>query len=259
VRRAPAWLAALALASGCATQGSDLPTLPGAAKGRLLALGLPERFETSGAVWHAGSGRLLVVSDEGVLALVSLDGKERTFVDVGGDLEAVTLTDPKSSFAYVGVERPAAIVEVDLRTLQVTRRFDLEGILSGLEGLAFVPDGAGGGTFWVGVQEDARVVEVMLPLPEGGPARKVREFVPVAGMRDLADLGYDAVQGVVLALYDKGNRLVMLSRDGEVRGSWSLPGREQEAVATLPGGLAIGDDASGEVILYPSLPSPRPR
>jgi hypothetical protein len=226
----------------------------------VLPLGIPRGFETSGAVWHAASGRLVLVSDEGVIALLSPDGGEPRFSEIGGDLEAVTLVDPWGSLAYVGVERPAAIVEVDLAALRVTRRFELEGILTGLEGLAFVPGGgAEGGTFWAGVQKDGRVVELTVPLRGGGPPRKLRAFVPLPGMRDLADLGYDATHGVVLAVYDKADLLVALAPSGEVVGRWTLPGKEQEAVAVLPWGLAVGDDASGEVVLYPTPVLARPR
>jgi hypothetical protein len=228
--------------------------------GRVLPLGIPPGFETSGAAWHAGSGRLVLVSDEGVVALVSPDGGEQRLVEIGGDLEAVALVDPWGSLAYVGIERPAAVVEVDLTTFRVTRRFELEGILTGLEGLAFVPGGGPeGGTFWAGVQKDGRVVELTVPLRRGGPPRALREFVPLPGMGDLADLAYDATHGVVLAVYDKADLLVALTTSGDVVGRWTLPGREQEAVAVLPSGLAVGDDASGEVVLYPTpFPVPPP-
>jgi hypothetical protein len=256
MRRSWGWAAGLAISivTGCGSAGAGLTVLPGEAQGRVLPLGLPAGFETSGAVWHAVSGRLIVVSDEGVLALVTPDGKERQFVEIGGDLEAVTLADPRSSIAYVGVERPACILEVDLKTGRTGRRFELDDMLDGLEGLAFVPgDGPDGGTFWVGVQDEGRVVEVSLPLGRGGAPRKVRDFVPLPGTRDLSDLGYDAAQNVVLALYDKPDLLVALSPRGALLGQWALPGDQQEAVAVLPAGLAIGDDASGQVVLYPTL------
>ena len=75
-------------------------------------------------------------------------------MDEEPDFEAITVVDPDSDFVYIANEEPAAILEFDVITGQITRVFDIESIVhqhnyeakkakkyknKGIEALAFVP------------------------------------------------------------------------------------------------------------------------
>eukprot|EP00240_Pyramimonas_obovata_P012810 CAMPEP_0118947934 /NCGR_PEP_ID=MMETSP1169-20130426/46924_1 /TAXON_ID=36882 /ORGANISM="Pyramimonas obovata, Strain CCMP722" /LENGTH=241 /DNA_ID=CAMNT_0006894245 /DNA_START=247 /DNA_END=969 /DNA_ORIENTATION=+ len=132
-------------------------------------------------MFHRGLGKLLIVSDEGQVAAVSLDGKKvQCFSPVPDqitslDYEAVAYADSTPDLIYIGVEnggedgvaviQAAKLVrdETTGELLDVTMagqdywEIDFPGGMvgnKGLEGLAFVPDAEDdeGGSFIIGDQ-----------------------------------------------------------------------------------------------------------
>jgi hypothetical protein len=120
--------------------------------GTPIGAGLPPGTEPSGLVWQYRLGKLLMVSDQGRLLKLDGDGSDVEVLVVPGDLEGVCVADQSSNLAYVAVENPEFIKEIDIRTGHVTRSFVLPIDLppnQGLEALTFVPDPANaeGGLF----------------------------------------------------------------------------------------------------------------
>jgi len=233
---------------------------------------LPAGYETSGLAWHEGLGRLLVVDDGGRVSLMNLAGGEQVHWNIGGDLEAICVADPLGSFAYVAVEHPDAILEIDLRDGTVTRQFDLTPWLTGadnlgLEALAFVPTAASaeGGIFLAGLQADGRVFAFELPIASSTESEVVGylgSWNPPTGLTDIADLSYDPVSGMLLGVFDGANRLVATDTSGTVVTQWTLPGIEQEGILLHGGSLYVGQDyggaAAGVILRYDGFAAANP-
>jgi hypothetical protein len=236
---------------------------------------LPSAYETSGLVWHQRLQRIFAVSDSGIVTSMNRDGSDIVHWAVPGDLEGITIADPGSDFVYIGVEHPDAILEFDVVTGQVMRRFTLTQWMQGpdnqgLEGLAFVPvaDHAEGGMFYAGLQADGRIYTFEIPVASSRVATTVSfggTIVLDPALADIADLSYDRATGLLLALYDGANRLVASTPAGTRLAQWIVPGVEQEAVMALDGSMFIGEDqptnGAGRVLRYapfslPSLPEP---
>jgi hypothetical protein len=236
---------------------------------------LPAAYETSGLVWHERLQRIFAVSDSGIVTSMNRDGTDMVHWAVPGDLEGITVADPASDFIYIGVEHPDAILEFNVSTGQVARRFTLTQWMQGpdnqgLEGLAFVPvaDHAEGGVFYAGLQADGRIYTFELPVA----ASRVATAVSYGGtitldpaLTDIADLSYDRATGLLLSLYDGANRLIASTPAGTRLAQWTVPGVEQEAVMALDGAMFIGEDqptnGAGRILRYapfslPSLPEP---
>ncbi|MBM4058225.1 MAG: hypothetical protein FJ275_08320, partial [Planctomycetes bacterium] len=225
---------------------------------------LPAGYETSGLAWHEGLDRLLAVDDGGRVSLMNLDGGDQVHWNVGGDLEAVCVADPFGHFAYVGVEHPDAVLEIDLRDGSVTRRFDLTPWLTGadnagLEALAFVPTAVSGegGFFLAGLQADGRIFTFELPIASSADSDAVAflgSWNSPAGLTDIADLSYDPVSATLLGVFDAANRLVATDLSGTVVAQWTLPGIEQEGILLHGGSLYVGQDyggaAAGVILRY---------
>ena len=214
---------------------------------------LPGTQEVSGAVWNPVWNRLFVVDDNsGRISCLDRDGghiESWTVSVTDKDHEAVTFADFASSNVFVGVEQsPAGEVVRKVRKflLQANHQAALqqEWILtemntgaanSGLEGLTFVPDaflrqfpdttgavynnGRGsrygsGGLFFASLQDNG-VVYVYDLDAAGNTTNKVfvRQFAPVSGRADLADLEFDRTSGLLYCLWDNANKLA----------AWMLP------------------------------------
>src|SRR3989339_13272 len=135
-------------------------------------INLPSPYEPSGLAWNEVTKKLFSVSDltsdGNRITMMNADGSNQLTWKMGGDFEALTIVDPNSNKIYVGVENPDAIYEFDItspvNSPQIPKKWDLTTWLtgpanSGLEGLAFVPNGfhpygdrASGGVFYAGVQ-----------------------------------------------------------------------------------------------------------
>ena len=68
--------------------------------------GLPAGYEPSGAVWHTGLSKLLLVSDDGLVSMMNADGTSVNNWSVAGDLEAISVADPSRSMPMlVGLKK----------------------------------------------------------------------------------------------------------------------------------------------------------
>lgn len=239
-------------------------SFPAAALPGVSLASLPEGYETSGVAWHPRLQRLLTVSDEGVLSMLRLDGGELVHRSVPGDLEGICIADPQTDLVYIGVEHPDSILEVDLASATVLRRFDLTQWMQGpsnrgLEALAFVPVAARpeGGVFYAGLQDDGRIYMFELPIVTSRISTRVTHLGVMTleeGLTDLAGLSYDPDSGVLLAVFDGPDRLKTATPDGRLLREWEMPGTDQEGVAWAGGTLFIGEDhgsgGAGRIMRY---------
>ena len=204
------------------------------------------------------------------------DGNNKTFWNVGGDLEAVTIVDPNSNYIYVGIEHPDSIKEVDITTGKFTGKvWDLTQWLtgpdnSGLEALTFVPNGRhsheaspSGGLFYAGLQADGKIYLFDIDLAHSGIVTFEDDVItPVSGRADISDMFYSNKTDTLYAIFDGANSLVEMAPDGAVLCDYALPlpNREQEGVVvvspspTLPAQIYIAQDAAPEVWKYDNFP-----
>lgn len=239
---------------------------PAPTPGTDLGGGLPANFEASGIVWHPAEQRLFVVSDQGKLVRMEASGAYVQTWSPGGDLEAVTVANPASSFVYIGRENPDAILEFHTGLGVVTRTFDLTPWMTGasnqgLEGLAFVPDASHpeGGRFFATHQGEGRIYKFSLPISSSTTSTAVQflgSSAPVAGRTDLKDLCYQPETGLLYACYDADNRLTVLNASGAFQYEYSLPGTSQEGIALRGCELYVTQDGAPEqVVRYRPFPN----
>jgi hypothetical protein len=250
----------LALAAPTAAETPPWPEDAGVEIGRQgLPDGLPPDFEPSGAAWHPRLSRLLVVGDEGHLASLAPDGGPPRIWEVAGDLEAVAIADPSTSFVLLGVEHPDAIVEFDIERGAATgRRWDLSDLMQGekkkcgLEALAVID-----ARVYAGHQCQAAIY--VLALSDDGSFVHLDTLMPEDGERDLAAMHWDDRTRTLYTVYDGPNRLVERDSDGRALREYTLPGDDQEGIATIPrcpegtATVFVAEDA-GRVIRFDAVP-----
>lgn len=227
---------------------------------------VPDLYEPSGITWNAITQKLFLVSDEGLVTQMNADGTSVFDWDLSGDYEGITFADPSSDFVYIGVEKPDAILELNIETGLITRSFDLTpwmdvdstDINLGLEALTFVPDATNteGGTFWAGLQETGEIFIFSLPIVSSTSDTTVTNlntFLPSTDRDQISDLFYNAVDDSVYALY-RGT-MTQLTTAGVFVDEWSIPGSAQEGLAIDSESCAvyIAQD-SGEVYSYSFVP-----
>jgi hypothetical protein len=248
----------LQAASAAPGGATDWPADSGVEIGRMGEPGgLPGGFEPSGAVWHAGRNRLIVVDDGGIVCELNPAGGLVSW-DLGGDLEAVTLADPAGSIVFVGVENPDGVVEFDLATGAPTgNAWDLTPWLQGpgnqgLEALTFVD-----GLFYAGLQDNGDLF--IFDLQAGGSVQHLGTRASHDGRDDLSGMHYDACTGVLYAIHDSHDVIVETLADGTFLREYDLAGDNQEGVALIGESgdstttLFIAEDA-GEVWQYGGYP-----
>ncbi|KAJ3162385.1 hypothetical protein HDU86_004865 [Geranomyces michiganensis] len=255
----PLFLSAAVLGAAITPRAS--PFIPGAAhgldcSGTSLFDRLPSDFEPSDLAFDQASSTLYIVSDEGTLgALTHIDadsGPGAKIYSVGKDydLEGCTFVPSRPGFVYLGNEYPAAIVEYELASGQVTRKWEVQSFFeaspaasgsdedtnSGLEALAFRQLNASVATFYVGRQSDARifVVDVLLE----GKTEKAPKFVgtlnPPGPGTDLASM--TIFRDLLWLLFDKPKKAVALPLSAAV-----IPANATETVdATGLGSPEVG-------------------
>jgi len=240
------------------------PFPPRSLPGISLGDKLPAGYETSGILWHPRLKKFFLVSDSGIVSSMRPDGTGMIHLKVPGDLEGVTVANPKGNFVYLGIENPDSIRELNIVTGKVTRTFDLTPWMkgpdnSGLEALAFVPEAGHkeGGLFYSGLQADGSIFVFELPIHSSktsNTVKHVRTIPPLNGVADVADMYYDANHSVLYALYGSG-LLRSLKPDGTLIKEWKLPGKDQEGVTLKDGDLFIGEDYhnGGNVLKYPQF------
>ena len=220
--------------------------------------GLPDGYEPSGAVWHPGRQKLLIVDDSGLISQLDSNGENIVTWNVDEDLEGITLIDPESSLIYLGVESPDSILEFDLETGSLTgNQWDLTAWMDGpnnhgLEALTW-----GDGFFYAGLQEDGRIFK--FNLLENGQVQHLGTIISHDGLDDISGMQYDSCTGILYAVYDNHNLMVEMTAAGSFLRQYELPEDDQEGVALI-GGSGSGETPifiavdSGEVWRYDSFP-----
>lgn len=225
-----------------------------------LGASLPAFFEPSGCVWHPALQRLVVVSDDGRVALVEMDGGVRQNFWVGGDLEAVALPDEDLPVVYLGVEHPDSVIELDLTTGAPTgQSWDLTPWMQGsnnrgLEALTVVQ-----GLVYAGLQDTGEIF--VFDLQAGSSVQFMGIIPPPGGRDDVSGLHYEASTDILYAIYDPDNLVLELTPSGTALRTYSLPGTFQEGVALLPGcpgpmaTFVVAED-NGDLLTYSTYPAP---
>lgn len=166
----------------------------------------------------------MVVSDTGTVQFVDLadmtvrqdQAINDKYTDSYGwfDFEGVAMTNPESTFIYLGMENKAVILEYEWHSSQrIFRRFDLPGFERrgdrGMQSLTWVPTDASRhqGYFYVGSQMTGHVFIYEVPLlDENGPeaaARLVDIWTPLKNDFLVAGLSFSS--GYIFVNYDDGN------------------------------------------------------
>lgn len=187
-----------------------------------LPIELPADAEPSGATIGPHNS-LIVPSDGGTLLFIDLGThkvREDTsfndkYKDAYGwfDLEGIAMTNPESTFIYVGMENKAAVLEYEWHSShKIFRRFMLPDFNNkenrGMESLTWVPTAASHhqGYFYVGSQMDGSVYIYELPLLEQtGPeamAKLINVWQPLPGNKDISGLSFS--DGYIFTNFDDG-------------------------------------------------------
>jgi hypothetical protein len=237
---------------------------------KILEWSLPGLPEPSGVVYHAKRGSLFVVSDDGTIGEVSLDGKVRATRALGGDLEGITY-DPGTGNLYVVREGHEIIFEVDPNSFAIRRRFTIDRSFEGdadflerggdgIEGLTFVPDPAHreGGRFYAVNQFDPpALVEFALPLRSSRERFEKARIVAAHRVASppLSDVLWSAELRAFLIASALWRSVYVVDETGMRRASVRVPGIMQEGIALLPdGAVVIAQDTGGLLKWVPSTP-----
>lgn len=121
IHRFGVWVVFLLALAVAPTAWSAEPFPPRALPGISIGGKLPAGYETSGIVWHSRLKTFFLVSDGGIVSSMKPDGTGMIHLNVPGDLEGVTVANPKSNFIYLGIEHPDSIRELNIVTGKVTR------------------------------------------------------------------------------------------------------------------------------------------
>ncbi|MBT6325673.1 MAG: hypothetical protein HOJ35_06870 [Bdellovibrionales bacterium] len=235
-----------------------------------LQITMPINYEPSGITWNTETDKLFVVSDNGKLTQMNMDGSDQVTVNVSGDNEAVTIVDPASGVVYIGQENPDSIVEYDWNSKEKGKIWDLTSVMtgannSGLEGLTFVPNGyhpfrdsAHGGVFYAGIQRapilndenshnDYLLYAFDINLDS---SREVIEWWGIdlpAGLPqgDVSDLYFSGETELLYVLFDGSDRLIEIDPSSmELVEDYSgipFPGDQQEGILVIPTDNGVAD------------------
>ena len=265
-------LACCALTSGCNSlkpgTGPQLPPFPG----RLVAtFNEPHCKEPSGIVFSKSRGTLFVVGDEGDICELRTDG---TLVNKASirkkDLEGIT-SNPVTGSLYALDELSTSILEIDPDNLEVLQHIQIDLLPKqhkheeknrGFEAITFLPDPGEqvNSRLFIANQgrsdrASAAVHKLTIPLPDSGNVAKTLQTFEQQ-ITDLSGLHYDDSSGLLLVISDTHNTLLLMTTEGDIHTSYTLPGENQEGI-TLDdeGHLYIAED-SGNIIKYtfPAMP-----
>jgi uncharacterized protein YjiK len=268
-------LACCALTPGCNSlktgRGPQRPPFPG----QLVATFNEQHCkEPSGIVFSKSRGTLFVVGDEGDICELRTDG---TLVNKARirktDLEGIT-SNPVTGSLYALDELSTSILEIDPDSLEVLQRnpIDLLPVQQkheienrGFEAITFLPDPGEqlNSRLFIANQgrsdrASAAVHKLTVPLPDSGNVAKTLQTFEQQ-IIDLSGLHYDDRSGLLLVISDAHNTLLLMTTEGDIHTSYTLPGENQEGI-TLDdeGHLYIAED-SGNIIKYtfPAMPGYR--
>lgn len=205
---------------------------------------------------------LWVVSDDGYLWSMNLDGSGKVSYYIGGDLEGIT---EANGYLYLGIENPDGVMEVDPATGTATgNSWDLTGHMTsadnaGMEALTYAE-----GYFYAGLQEDGHVF--VFDLGTSGAVTFVAELDSPVGYTDISGLYY--MDGVFYAIYDSYNLIslmevddlsapttfIVLTDDYGTDLHYELAGDNQEGVAFDGTTIYISED-DGQIYYYENFPT----
>jgi uncharacterized protein YjiK len=265
-------LACCALTSGCNSlkpgTGEQLPPFPG----RLVATFNEQHCkEPSGIVFSKSRGTLFVVGDEGDICELHTDG---TLVNKARirktDLEGIT-RNPVNGSLYALDELSTSILEIDPDNLEVLQHIPIallpkqhkhEEKNRGFEAITFLPDPGEqlNSRLFIANQgrsdrASAAVHKLTVPLPDSGNAAKTLQTFEQK-ISDLSGLHYDDRSGFLLVISDAHNTLLLMTTEGDIHTSYTLPGENQEGITLDDEGYLYITEDSGNIIKYtfPAMP-----
>ncbi len=226
---------------------------PADASGTELVAGLPSAYEPSGAAWDSESQKLYVVSDEGIVSRMNLDGSSVQNWYFSGDYEGIAVASGK---VYIGIEYPAKVVEFDPTTGTLTgKSWTLNHVNGdaklGMEGMTIVPTNTGLRVY-AGSQYDASISVYDINPSVSESVSYVTSFKPYSG--SISDLSYDVNTGRLYALYDSA--VVVLDLQGNILDQYTAPGFDQEGIAVISscsstlGTIVVASDTPASVMKY---------
>jgi hypothetical protein len=230
----------------------------------------PQRFaqlgvaEPSGVAFHARSGHLFVIGDDGKIAELDTAGRVVRSLALPGNLEDVAVHAPSGNLVVLSELNSELILYDPSAHREIKRwRLDKPALLGrssadpnqGFEGLAFRPDPSqpGGGVFYLTHQRTpAEVVAIALdPNRPAGPlgGDVVRGRWELSGYEDLTAITYVPELDRLLVLSDAQDVLIVMRTDGTVERDVTVPGKQQEGVGVdAEGNLWIADDRDKAVL-----------
>ena len=239
-------LACCALMPGCNSQthatGTQVLPFPGQ-----FVASLKEHNcnEPSGIVFSKSRGTLFVVGDEGDICELGTDG---TLINKARirktDLEGIT-GNPVTGMLYALDERSTSILEIDPDSLEVLQQFSI-GLLPrqhkhvidnrGFEAISFLQDSMqpADSRFFIANQgrserASAAVFKLTVPLAGSGNVANTLQTLELQ-ITDLSGLHYDDRSGLLLLISDAHNMLLLMTTEGDIHTSYSLPGENQEGI-----------------------------
>lgn len=228
-------------------------------------------FEASGISYHSGYG-YLIVGDDGDLGIVDSSGVVQDYVNLGGDLEGITVADHASNYAYIADEARNSIREVDLSSTSYTgNEWTLDLTQSGglgFEAIAYVPQAhapsswgtsTSGGFFVAGTQADT---DLSVYNPNLSSSASLTSLATIATpYTDVAGLHYSTETERLYVLHDSANKMKEYSLDGTQQASYELPtSAAEEGIYLAPdcpngiGDIAITDDGGATADVYNQYP-----
>lgn len=259
-------LACCALTSGCNSlkpgTGPQLPPFPG----RLVATFNEQHCkEPSGIVFSKSRGTLFVVGDEGDICELRTDG---TLVNKARirktDLEGIT-SNPVTGNLYALDELSISILEINPDSLEVLQHISIDLLPAqynhenknrGFEAITFLPNPgqAANSRLFIANQgrsdrASAAVHELTIPLADGDNVAKTLQIFEQK-IADLSGLHYDDSSGLLLVISDAHNTLLLMTTEGDIHTSYTLPGENQEGITLDDEGYLYIAEDSGNIIKY---------
>lgn len=249
---------------------------PADATGQEVGNLLPNLYEPSGLTWQTRLEKILTVDDGGKITKMDQDGNNAVTWTAGGDNEGITIADPNTNYAYIGVENPDSIREFDLSSGSLTgKSWDLTTWMTssdsnrGLEALTFVPNGYhpynnsnSGGVFYAGLQNDGKIYVFDVNLNVSGEVSFLGTITPKPGITDISGMYFNDETELIYVLFDNANLLIEMRPNGEVVNEYSLPGtgHQEEGITLLPSypnsttSIYIAQDDNKSILKYNNYP-----
>jgi uncharacterized protein YjiK len=254
-----ACIAFLVRSQACAAPaGGGAPSRDAGILGAPHSMRIPGVLEPSGVAYHAASGRLYVVGDEGTLAELRGDGSVVWLQQGLGNLEDVAVHTPSGQLVLLS-EKSSRLFLYDPARRAVLKQWHLDrkallgqaggAANQGFEGLAFraEPGRPGGGTFFL-THQDRPSLLLEIAFDPARPAGSLgRESLiarhTLGRYTDLSAVSYSGALDRLLVSADSRNRLLVARTDGTLEASVFLPGAQQEGLALDgEGRLWVADD-----------------